>query len=261
MTLLGIDIGGTGIKAGLVDVRKGRLTSERVRVPTPEKARPRDVTAVVRKIVKDFNYEGPVGVGFPAIIREGIACSAANIEKEWIGTNVTKLLSKSISCPVITLNDADAAGLAEMTFGAGKKQQGVVFIITVGTGLGTAIFNDGKLLPNTELGHLLIKNQIAEHYVSERVRIKKNLSWKKWAKRFDRYLIHLEKLFSPDLFIIGGGGGKHHEKFFSYLTLTTPIVPARLQNEAGIIGAAMAARSLISGLSQSEKTNHAPSGS
>jgi polyphosphate glucokinase len=244
MTLLGIDIGGTGIKGALVDVSKGELLTDRLRIPTPKKATPKHVADIVKQIVEHHNYKGPIGCGFPAVIRNGKAMSAANIEKIWIGTDVTGLLSKATQCPVLTLNDADAAGIAEMKFGAGKNMKGVIFVITVGTGLGSAIFLDGKLVPNTELGHLLIENQIAEQFVSESVRIKKELSWKKWAKRFDKYLNHLEKLFSPDLIIIGGGGSKHHDKYFKHLAVKTKIVPAQLLNEAGIIGAALAARSL-----------------
>ncbi len=245
MTLLGIDIGGTGIKGALVDVRRGELLTDRLRIPTPKKATPKQVADIVKQIADHHRYKEPIGCGFPAVIRNGKAMSAANIENFWIGANVTQLLSKATQCPVITLNDADAAGLAEMKFGAGKNHKGVVFIITVGTGLGTAIFLDGKLLPNTELGHLFIENQVAEHYASESARIKKELTWKKWSRRFNQYLNHMEKLFSPDLLIIGGGGSKHHDKFFKYLKLKTKIVPAQLLNEAGIIGAALSARTLL----------------
>lgn len=258
MTLLGIDIGGTGIKGALVDVRRGELLTDRLRIPTPKKATPKQVADIVRQIAEHHQYKGPIGCGLPAVIRDGTALSAANIEKFWIGTNVTQLLSKATQCPVVTLNDADAAGIAEMKFGAGKNRKGVVFVITVGTGLGTAIFLDGKLLPNTELGHLFIENQVAEHYASESVRIKKELSWKKWSRRFNQYLNHLEKIFSPDLLIIGGGGSKHHDKFFKYLKLKTKIVPALMLNEAGIIGAALSARTLISVKPKTKKTNETP---
>ncbi len=258
MTLLGIDIGGTGIKGALVDVSKGELLTDRLRIPTPKKATPKQVADIVKQIVDHHNYKGPIGCGFPAVIRNGVALSAANIEKIWIGANVTDLMSKATQCPVLTLNDADAAGIAEMKFGHGKNQKGVVFFITVGTGLGSAIFLDGKLVPNTELGHLFIENQIAEQYASEAVRMKKDLSWKKWAKRFDTYLKHLEKLFSPDLIILGGGGSKHHDKYRNYLSVKTRVIPAKLLNEAGIIGAALTARSLQKTKPRKAKTDEKP---
>lgn len=239
MEILGLDIGGSGIKGAIVDTEKGTMITERHRIPTPEGAKPDDVAQEVKEIVKFFDYQGPIGCGFPAIIQHGVARSAANISDQWIGTNINHLLSDITGQPAYTLNDADAAGIAEMRFGIGQEyRDSVVILLTLGTGIGSAIFTDGVLLPNTEFGHLMIRGKDAEHRASDQARQVDELSWKKWAKRLTEYLNELEKLFSPDLFIIGGGVSKKHEKFFPLLALKTKIVPAQLLNQAGIIGAA-----------------------
>lgn len=241
MEILGVDIGGSGIKAAPVDINTGNLSGKRHRVPTPQPATPEAITKALVKLVKHFKWTGPVGCGFPAAISNGIVRTASNIDKSWIGTEVSKLFTKSSGCQTVVLNDADAAAFAEMKFGAGKNQNGVVFIITVGTGLGTAAFSNGCLLPNMELGHLIIDGKIAEHYASDAVRKNEGLTWKKWSKRFNRYLYEIEQLFWPDLIILGGGASKKQDKFFKYLDSNVKIVAAKLLNEAGIIGAALAA--------------------
>jgi len=244
MEILGIDIGGSGIKGAPVDVDTGEFMAERHRIPTPQPSKPEAVTDVVVEIVKHFKWKGPVGCTFPAIIRRGVVFSAANVDKDWVGTDGQTLLRKKTKCPLILLNDADAAGIAEMTFGAGKDKMGVVIILTFGTGIGSAIFLNGALVPNTELGHLEIRGKDAEARASDRIRTDKDLSWEKWAQRVNEYLDRVEFLFSPDLFIVGGGVSKKHEKFLPLLKLHTPVVPAELFNDAGIVGAALAANSL-----------------
>ena len=245
MEILGIDIGGSGIKGALVDTETGELLAARYRIPTPEKSKPDPIAAVVAAIVEHFDWKGPIGCGFPAVIRGGVSLTAANIHKKWIGTNVAHLFSNATGCPVCVLNDADAAGMAEMTFGAGRDRQGTVLIITIGTGLGTSLFTNGHLYPNAELGHIEINGVDAELHASDAARKREKLSWKKWAKRFDDYLNHLEKLIWPDLIILGGGISKKHDRFMPYLSLQAEIVPAELRNEAGIIGAALAAKTFL----------------
>lgn len=242
MQILGIDIGGTGIKGAPVDTETGLLLVERYRLPTPEGAKPGPVAEVVKSIAGQFNWKTSIGCGFPAVIRNGVAESAANINEKWIGTNVARLFSNATGCNVIVVNDADAAGLAEVTFGAGKGVQGVVMMITIGTGLGSALFIDGKLVPNTELGHIEIECDDAETVASDVVRKQQDLSWKQWAKRFDKYLCRLESLFSPDLMILGGGAIKKQDQFLPLLTVHTKVIPAELGNDAGIVGAALAAK-------------------
>jgi len=244
MEVLGIDIGGSGIKGAIVDLKNGQLVSKRFRIPTPQPATPKAVTNTVLNLVKHFNWKGRIGCGFPAAISKGVVRTASNIDDGWLGTEIAVLFTKATENPTVVLNDADAAGLAEMTFGAGKNKDGVVFIITVGTGIGTAAFSNGCLFPNMELGHLIMDGKIAEHYVSDAVRKKEDLSWKKWTKRFNTYLIEIERLFWPDLLIIGGGASKKQDRFFKYLHSNIEIVPAQLLNEAGIIGAALAAKSI-----------------
>ena len=242
MQILGIDIGGTGIKGTPVDTGTGSLLAERYRLPTPEGAKPAPIAEVVKSIAMQFDWHTPIGCGFPAVIRNGVAESAANINQKWIGTNVAQLFSEATGCPVYVVNDADAAGLAEVNFGAGRGVHGVVMMITIGTGLGSALFIDGKLVPNTELGHIEIECDDAESLASDNVRKQQDLSWKKWAKRLDKYLRTLESLFSPDLMILGGGAVKNQDQFFPLLTLHTKVVPAQLGNDAGIVGAALAAQ-------------------
>jgi polyphosphate glucokinase len=242
MNILGIDVGGSGIKGAPVDTSTGELLAERYRIKTPRGAKPKPVAETVAKIASYFDWKGPIGIGFPAPIKGGVAMMAANISEQWVGVNADELFSKATGCPCTTLNDADAAGMAEMKFGAGKGQPGTVIVLTLGTGIGTAIFHNGWLLPNTEFGHVEIKCEDAELRASDAARKRENLSWKKYAKRLNRYLTAMEKLFWPNLFIIGGGISKEHEQFLPLLTIDTPVVPAHQFNEAGIIGAALAAR-------------------
>ena len=244
MNILGIDIGGTGIKGALVNVKTGELTAERFRIPTPQPARPNAVTDAVQEIAAHFNYRGPVGVTFPAIVKKGVIFSAANVDESWLDVDAAKLFSKHLKGPVTVVNDADAAGIAEMRFGAGLGRHGTVIMLTFGTGIGSAVFCEGVLLPNTEFGHLRIRGKEAERRASERVREDKGLSLKKWSKLVSEYLAELERLFSPELFIIGGGISKKAEKFLPYLTAKTKVLieSAQMRNDAGIIGAACLAK-------------------
>ena len=242
MKVLGIDVGGTGIKGAPVDTDSGELLAERIRIKTPKNAEPQPIADVVAEIARSFNYNGPIGIGFPAPIKAGVAMMAANVSPKWVGLNADELFTKTTGCDCHMINDADAAGLAEMKFGAGRGQSGTVIMLTLGTGIGTAIFYGGKLLPNTEFGHLDMKGKDAEHRASAIVRERERLSWKKYAKRLNKYLLQMEKLFWPDLFIIGGGISKESQKYVPLLTVQTPIVTAQLFNEAGIVGAALAAR-------------------
>jgi len=242
--ILGIDIGGTGIKGAPVDVENGSLLAPRFRLLTPSPSKPKPMAETVAEIARHFAWTGPIGCGFPALVQAGVVRSAANIHKKWIGVDAQALFADVTGCPVIVINDADAAGLAEMTFGAGRGRNGVVMIITIGTGLGTALFLNGQLVPNTELGHIEIGGQDAELRASDAARQRDKLSWKRWAKRFNKYLNTLERLFSPELFILGGGASKKHEKFIPLLSVRAEILPAQLLNEAGIIGAALAARTV-----------------
>lgn len=244
MEILGIDIGGSGIKGAPVDTDTGALLAPRFRIRTPKPAKPKPVADTVAEIAQHFDWHGPVGCGFPAAIRKGVVLTAANIAKKWVGTDAATLFSKTTGCPSLIINDADAAGIAEMTFGAGRDQQGVVLIVTIGTGLGTSLFADGCLLPNTEFGHIEIDGKDAEQHASDAARKRKDLSWKEWSKRLDRYLHTMEQLVWPDLIILGGGVSKKHEKFIPRLSVQAEVVPAQLLNEAGIVGAALAARSL-----------------
>jgi polyphosphate glucokinase len=244
MEILGVDIGGSGIKGASVDIDTGALTAERYRLPTPQPATPNAVADAVAEVVRHFAWKGPLGCALPAVIKDGVAYSAANIDPSWIGTDGQRLFKKKTKRRTYLLNDADAAGLAEMAFGAGKGQAGVVLVVTLGTGIGSAFFLDGHLVPNTELGHIEVRGKDAERRASDRTRQQKGLSWKKWAVRVDEYLGRLEALFWPDLFIIGGGVSKRHEQFLPLLSRRTPVVPAQLLNDAGIVGAALAARSI-----------------
>ncbi len=238
--LLGIDIGGSGIKGALVQAQTGELLTERYRLETPQPSTPDAVARTVAEIVQFFNYQGTVGCTFPAIVKGGVTLSAANVDKGWVGLDADALLTEATGCEVHLLNDADAAGRAELTFGAGKDRAGVVIMLTLGTGIGSALFLDGKLVPNTEFGHLFLsEGQEAEAWASDRARKDDDLNWKKWGGRLDAYLKHLEFIFSPDLFILGGGVSKKSDKFMEFLDLKTPIVPAALRNEAGIVGAAL----------------------
>jgi len=243
--IMGIDIGGSGIKGAPVEIETGLLAGERYRLATPEPASPDAVGNVVAQVVKHFKWKGPVGCTIPSVVRDGVAYTAANIDEDWIGTNGRKLLQRKTRCPVFLLNDADAAGVAEMEFGAGRGQKGVVIMLTFGTGIGSAIFVNGQLVPNTELGHMELRGKDAEWRVSDHARQEKGLSWKKWAGRVNEYLGRIEFLFSPDLIIVGGGVSKKHEKFLPMLNTRAQVVPAQLLNDAGIVGAALAARVLV----------------
>ncbi len=242
--VLGIDIGGSGIKGALVNIKTGELVSERFRLETPQPADPKNVTDTFIKVVEYFDYKGPIGCGFPAVMKKGVAFTASNIHKDWIGTNAAELFSKASGCEVAVLNDADVAGVAEVEFGVGAKVEGTIILITIGTGLGSAIFLDGKLLPNTEFGHVYLKGhkEVAERYASNSARKRDDLKYEEWAARFKTYLEHLQFLFTPDLFILGGGASKKYKKFDQILeTIRTPIKTAEMLNEAGIIGAALSA--------------------
>lgn len=242
METLGIDIGGTGIKGAPVDTATGTLLAPRVRILTPEGAKPKPVAKVVAEIAQKFDWKGSIGCGFPSVLHDGVVFSAANIHKSWIGVDADRLFEETTGLPVHVINDADAAGLAEITFGAGRSERGVVMIITIGTGLGSALFINGQLVPNTELGHIEINGKDAETNASEAARIQQKMSWKRWGGRFNTYLQTLEKLFWPDLFILGGGGAKEFARFEGSIKVRARVVPAQMGNEAGIVGAALAAQ-------------------
>ena len=238
--ILGIDVGASGIKGALVDLENGRLSGERFRVPPPQPSTPDAMAAAFAEIIAFFNYKGPVGCGFPALVKNGVALTASNIDKSWIGANVEKVFGEACGDPVYVTNDADAAGMAEMRYGMGRGENGLVILITIGTGLGTAVFHKGTMIPNTELGHLKWNNgKSVEQYCSSGARERLKISRKEWAGRFNEYLEHLELLFSPDLFILGGGESKYFENFKELLTVSARVVPAKLLNNAGIIGAAV----------------------
>lgn len=241
MSVLGIDIGGSGIKGAPVDLATGEFTAERIRLATPEEAKPDDVAETVAQIARQFDWHGPIGVGFPAVVQHGVIHTAANIDESWINVNAQELFSQATGCPTYVLNDADAAGIAEMRFGIGKERgvQGVVMVITIGTGLGTCLFVDGKLVPNLELGHIEIRGKDAERRASDAARQRKELSWEKWGGRFNEYLNRLQKLLWPDLFVLGGGISKTAETFLPYIDVPVEVVTARLLNQAGIVGAAL----------------------
>ncbi|EON79476.1 Polyphosphate glucokinase [Lunatimonas lonarensis] len=242
MDILGIDIGGSGIKGAPVNIETGELTAERFRVPTPKPAKPESVAEAVKTLVDHFNWKGPIGCGFPTVVNNGMSVTKSNIHKSWVGTQVDALFSEKTGLPVTVINDADAAGLAEMTYGAGKGKKGLVITVTIGTGLGTGVFYDGKLIPNFELGRVFYKNgEIIEYYAADSARIKNDLSYKAWGKRFNKFLKHTKRILSPDLFILGGGASKKMDLFENELTVDVPIVVAEKRNNAGIIGAAMAA--------------------
>ena len=244
MLALGIDIGGSGIKGAIVDTGKGKLASDKIRIPTPQPANAQAVISTVRRLIMELGYKsGPVGIGFPGVIRHNTIFTAANLEKCLIGVNFERELADMEVGPVRIINDADAAGFAEMAFGAGKghRSSGTVLMLTVGTGIGAVMFTNGHLVPNLEFGHIEFEKKHAESHVSERARIKKELSWSKWGKRFGRFLAYLELLVQPDLIILGGGGVKKPKAFAEYIDIDTPWVIASYGNKAGIIGAALAA--------------------
>jgi polyphosphate glucokinase len=242
MQTLGIDIGGTGIKGAPVDVSTGKLLAERKKIDTPRPSTPQAVADVVRELVASFGWTGLVGCTYPGVVTDGTVRTAANVDQSWIGTNAAELLGKATGQTVTVLNDADAAGVAEMTFGAGRGESGTVLMLTFGTGIGSALFTRGNLVPNTEFGHIEIGGHEAEKRASEHAKVLHDLSWRHWAGRVDDYLKHVEALVWPELVIIGGGISKQHEKFVPLLTgIRARIVPAAMLNDAGIVGAAMAA--------------------
>lgn len=240
MKILGIDFGGSGIKGAVVETDTGELLTERYRLATPEGARPLEVAGVVKEIIKKFDWKGPVGMGFPSVVMHGTIFTAANIDGSWVGINAEKMLTEATGTRFFAVNDADAAGIAEMRFGIGKEfTKGVVLFLTLGTGIGSAFFVDGILLPNTELGHLEVRGKDAERRASDAVRQKKELSWKDWAERLQEVLETYDKLFWPDYIVLGGGVSKNWKEFGGYLKLRAKVLPARLLNQAGIIGAAL----------------------
>ncbi|MBI9066552.1 MAG: ROK family protein [Salinivirgaceae bacterium] len=239
MQILGIDIGGSGIKGALVNIETGELITERHRIQTPQPATPQNIKDTVKELIDFFDYEGMVGVGFPAVVQNGIVLSAVNIDKSWIETPINKFLSEGTGCNIVALNDADAAGIAEVSFGAAKDKNGLILLLTIGTGIGSALFINQILLANTELGHLEFSDSTIEKYASDAIRKKEELSWKKWGKRFNEALAYYERLFYPDLFIIGGGISKKIERFEEFISIKTPFAPAELLNNAGLIGAAI----------------------
>ena len=242
MEVLGIDIGGTGVKAAPVDVTTGKLTKERIKVPTPRPALPDAVAEAVRGLVAEFNWTGRAGITFPGVVTSGIIRTAANLDPAWIGVDAIRHFGSATGLQVQVLNDADAAGQAEMRFGAGKGEKGTVMMLTFGTGIGSALFIGGMLVPNTEFGHIEIRGKDAEKRASERAREEHDLDWAHWAGRVDEYMTHLEALLWPDLFIVGGGISKKSDKFLPLLDgLTARVVPAAMLNDAGIVGAALAA--------------------
>ena len=246
MLALGIDIGGSGIKGAVVDIASGKFVSERIRIPTPAHPLPEDVTRILGEIVRELKFkEGPIGIGFPGVIRDNRICTAVNLHESLVGFSLTGPLAELGFNRVCVLNDADAAGIAEMEFGAGKPflARGTVLMITVGTGLGTVMFANGQLVPNLELGHVEYNGHHAESYCSERARIEGGLDWETWGRRFNGFLVYLERLLQPDLIILGGGGVKNPELFEGYLDLQTTWLLAVAGNRAGIIGAAYAASS------------------
>jgi polyphosphate glucokinase len=240
--ILGIDVGGTGIKGAIVDPKTGELLTERIKVKTPKPATPDAVLKIVKDIKRKLHYTGEkIGLGYPGIIKNGISMTAANVDKSWINYEVSLKYSKALNAKVFVINDADAAGLAEMKFGKMKKQKGKVLFLTIGTGIGSAPFIDGKLWANTELGHIKYKKTVAEKYAGNGARVAKNQSWKVWGAELNNYLSMLEFYLSPDTIIIGGGISKEFNAFKSFIKINTPVIPASLQNAAGVIGAAMAA--------------------
>lgn len=242
MTLLGIDIGGSGMKGALVDTTTGELLTERFRIPTPKSRKPEEMAEVFTQIVKHFDYQGPIGCGFPTIIKNGICKAHGNLSKKWLGVNAEELFSDYTGLPVTVINDADAAGYAAINYGAGKGKKGLVVMITIGTGLGSGAFWNGELLPNFELGQIPYKKyKKIELYAAASIKEKEKLSYKKWSKRFNKFLKYVELIISPDLIIIGGGTSKDFTEFKEYITIETPVVAAQLENYAGIIGAATAA--------------------
>jgi polyphosphate glucokinase len=246
--VLGIDIGGTGVKGAPVDLETGTLVGDRMRIKTPKPATPDAVAEVVEQIADAFESSlgtGTIGIAIPAVCQRGVARSAANIDPAWVDTDVDALFTERLGRPVHVVNDADAAGVAEARYGVAKDVPGLVILTTLGTGIGSAFLLDGTLMPNSELGHLEIDGEDAEHRAAQSAKEREGLSYKDWAKRLQRYYSHVEGLFWPDLFVVGGGISKSSDKFLPLLDLRTPIVPAQLRNSAGIVGAARLAQESV----------------
>jgi len=240
--MLGIDVGVTAIKGALVNMKKGEFASEKVKYKTPSESGPKEVLEVIKKLIKDLDWKGkPFGCGFPAIIKNNICYSAANIDKRWIGIHLGKVFKKELGVKVSFGNDADVAALAELRFGKGKGVMGKVMLVTLGTGIGSGLFMDQKLVPNCEIGHLKYKKSILEDYASNRAREKKDLSWEEWGKELNNALSYVDFILNPDLILLGGGVSKKFSNYKEFLNLDTEIIPAKLLNNAGIIGAAMLA--------------------
>ncbi|MDI9356004.1 MAG: ROK family protein [Chitinophagaceae bacterium] len=240
MIILGIDVGGTGIKGGLVDTKLGKIITEKKRVLTPSPSTPETITKSISEIIEHFQWEKKaIGCGFPASVKGGIVRNASNIDKTWIGVNVAEYIKNTTQCPTYIVNDADAAGIAEIKFGNIPKELKTILFITIGTGIGSALFAKKRLVPNTELGHIIIDGKDAETYISNAVREREKLSWEEWGKRFSLYLNRLEFLFWPDAFILGGGISKEFYQFSPFIKTEVPVIPATLKNQAGIIGAAL----------------------
>jgi len=240
--VLGIDIGGSGIKGAPVDTAQGKLLAERVKLETPHPAVPDTVAKTVAQVAEAFSWTGPAGITFPGVVVDGVTYTAANLDPAWVGLDTRDLFNRATGLRTALVNDADAAGLAEMSFGAGTGHKGTVLMLTFGTGIGSALFRAGILVPNTEFGHIEIRGKDAEHRASERAKEEHDLSWEKWAERVDEYLQHMEGLTAPDLIIIGGGISRKSDKFLHLLTgLRATVVPASLHNDAGIVGAGLAA--------------------
>jgi polyphosphate glucokinase len=244
--VLGIDVGGTGIKGAMVDLGTGELVSDRFRLDTPEDSNPAAVSETILAVVDSFGHDGLTGVTFPGVIHEGVAMTAANLDKRWIGTSLVDVVGGRLHGPSVFVNDADAAGLAEVAYGAGQGHRGLVMMITFGTGIGTALIHDGRLIPNAELGHIEIDGVDAESTSAVSARKREHLSWEEWAGRASTYLQRLEVLVWPELFILGGGISKKSHKWLHLIENRTPLTIAKLINNAGIVGAALAAREAIS---------------
>lgn len=243
--VLGVDVGGTGIKAAIIDTQTGELLSERLRVATPQPSTPEAMGAAFKELLDMHEWkEGLIGVGFPSIVSKGIAHTAANIDDAWIGTNIEEVFGEVSKCPVFALNDADAAGIAEMRFGLGKGRNGTVLLLTIGTGIGSALFTDGHLVRNSELGHIRMFNESAEKHVAESARKREDLSWEEFGKRFNEYLLYIQRTFFPDLVLLGGGISKKFHKYEPYFTVKFEVQPAHFRNKAGAIGAAMYAKEM-----------------
>ncbi len=245
--ILGIDIGGSGVKGAPVDLSAGALAAERYRLPTPQPSTTRDVVAAVREVAGRFGPAERTGITFPGVVVDGVTRTAANLDASWLDAPAAELFAEAVGGPVVVLNDADAAGIAEMEFGAGRGQRGVTIVLTFGTGIGSAVFLDGRLLPNTELGHLELNGHDAEDRASAQAREVEKLDWPHWASRVEEYLRHVEALLQPDLFILGGGVSRRADRFLPLIKIRTRTVPAVLRNEAGIIGAAVAAANSVAG--------------